>query len=151
MLIALARFDPLPVIPSIADRALPSARPERASQPRPRTPRQGERRPDRGQRLRPEIQGSGWVVRPGIVATNAHVVAGEHDAAVEFPTGPTLTGVPIAVDAGNDVALLRVARPAPPPLRLSPRGSLGEAVAILIGYPRERPADGGRRTGRTAR
>ena len=27
------------------------------------------------------IQGSGWVLRPGLVATNAHVVAGEHEHA----------------------------------------------------------------------
>ncbi len=29
------------------------------------------------------IEGSGWVARPGVVVTNAHVVAGEHDTTVE--------------------------------------------------------------------
>jgi S1-C subfamily serine protease len=78
------------------------------------------------------------VVRPGIVATNAHVVAGEHEAQVEVPGGQSLTGVPIAMDAGNDVALLRVAGLRAAPLPLSPRSPSGGA-AILIGYPENGP------------
>jgi S1-C subfamily serine protease len=134
---ALARFDPLPVIPSIADRALPP--------PDPSVLRSIAARRDRASVVRIEgsacglnIQGSGWVVRPGIVATNAHVVAGEQDAQVEVPNGPTLTGIPIAVDAGNDVALLRVDGLRPPPLKLSPRAPSG-AGAVLIGYPENGP------------
>ena len=123
---ALARFDPLPVIPSLADRALPP--------PDPSVLRSAAARRDQRSVVRIEgvacglnIQGSGWVLRPGIVATNAHVVAGEDDAEVEVPGGPTLRGVPIAVDPGNDVALLRVPGLRPPPLPLashSPSGTL---------------------------
>ncbi len=134
---ALARFDPLPAIPSIADRALPP--------PDPSVLHSASARRDRASVVRIEgnacdlaIQGSGWVVRPGIVVTNAHVVAGERHAAVEVPGGPTLDGYPVAVDAGNDVAVLRVPGLRARPLRLSPRPPDGGA-AILIGYPENGP------------
>ena len=117
---ALARFDPLPVLPSIADRALPPPDPSVLhSIPARRDSRSVVR--IEGTACGLDIQGSGWVLRPGIVVTNAHVIAGEQDAQVEAPGGVSLTGVPIAVDAGNDVALLRVAGLHPPPLQLSPR------------------------------
>jgi S1-C subfamily serine protease len=134
---ALARFDPLPVIPSLADRALPP--------PDPSVLRSAAARRDQRSVVRIEgvacglnIQGSGWVLRPGIVATNAHVVAGEDDAEVEVPGGPTLRGVPIAVDAGNDVALLRVPGLRPPPLPLASHSPSGDP-AVLIGYPENGP------------
>jgi S1-C subfamily serine protease len=134
---ALARFDPLPVIPSIADRALPP--------PDPSVLRSAAARRDGASVVRIEgsacgldIQGSGWVVRPGIVATNAHVVAGEQHAAVEVPGGPTLDGHPVAVDAGNDVALLAVPGLRARALRLAPRPPDG-AAAVLIGYPENGP------------
>jgi len=134
---ALARFDPLPVIPSIADRALPPPDPSVLRSPAAIRDGRSVVRIE-GTACGLNIQGSGWVVRPGIVATNAHVVAGEHDPQVEVPDGPTLSGVPIAVDAGNDVALLRVSGLRAPPLPLSPRGPSGGA-AILIGYPEDGP------------
>ncbi len=134
---ALARFDPLPVLPSIADRALPPPDPSVLRSPAARRDRASVVRIE-GSACGLDIQGSGWVLRPGIVATNAHVIAGEQDAQIEVPNGPTLTGVPIAVDAGNDVALLRVHGLDPPPLRLSPQGPSG-AGAILIGYPENGP------------
>jgi S1-C subfamily serine protease len=134
---ALARFDPLPVIPSIADRALPPPDPSVLRSPAARRDGASVVRIE-GSACGLNIQGSGWVVRPGIVATNAHVVAGEQDAQVEVPNGPTLTGIPIEVDAGNDVALLRVAGLRPPPLRLSHQAPSG-GEAILIGYPENGP------------
>jgi len=57
---------------------------------------------------------------------------------VEAPGGVSLTGIPIAVDPDNDVALLRVAGLRPPPLRLSPAAPSGGG-AILIGYPEDGP------------
>jgi S1-C subfamily serine protease len=134
---ALARFDPLPVIPSIADRALPPPDPSVLRSPAARRDGASVVRIE-GSACGLNIQGSGWVLRPGIVVTNAHVVAGEQDAQVEVPNGPTLTGTPIAVDAGNDVALLRVDGIRPPPLRLSHRSPSGGG-AILIGYPENGP------------
>ena len=37
------------------------------------------------------IEGSGWVAGPGLVVTNAHVVAGEDDTTVSLRSGGTLT------------------------------------------------------------
>jgi len=134
---ALARFDPLPVIPSLADRALPPPDP---SVLRSRAARRDQRSVVRieGVACGLNIQGSGWVVRPGIVATNAHVVAGEDGAEVEVPGGPTLPGTLIAVDPANDVALLRVPGLHTPPLPLASRSPSGDAV-VLIGYPENGP------------
>ena len=134
---ALARFDPLPVIPSIADRALPPPDPSVLQSPAARRDQRSVVRIE-GVACGLNIQGSGWVLRPGIVATNAHVVAGEDDAEVEVPGGPTLRGTPVAVDAGNDVALLRVPGLRTPPLPLSQRSPSGDP-AVLIGYPENGP------------
>jgi uncharacterized membrane protein required for colicin V production len=86
------------------------------------------------------VEGSGWVARPGVVVTAAHVVAGEDDTVVEDPaSGARLGAVPVAVDARNDVAVLRVPGLGAPPLRLVDP-SPGTPVAIL-GYPNDGPFD----------
>jgi uncharacterized membrane protein required for colicin V production len=86
------------------------------------------------------VEGSGWVARPELVVTAAHVVAGEHDTAVQlFGTGPALNAIPVAVDAKNDVAVLRVPGLRARPLRLVDPEP-GAAVAIL-GYPGDGPFD----------
>jgi uncharacterized membrane protein required for colicin V production len=86
------------------------------------------------------VEGSGWVAGPELVVTAAHVVAGEHDTAVQpFGSGPALQASPVAVDARNDVAVLRVPGLRARALRLAdPRP--GAAVAIL-GYPGDGPFD----------
>lgn len=79
------------------------------------------------------IEGSGWVARPGIVVTAAHVVAGERATIVELAGRAPLPAEAVSFDPKNDVAVLRVARLGVPPLRLvDPQP--GAAVAIL-GYP----------------
>src|SRR5919109_874523 len=63
------------------------------------------------------IEGSGWVARPGLVVTAAHVVAGEDDTTVATLSGETLRAEAVAYDTRNDVAGLRgaglSARPPP--------------------------------------
>ena len=55
------------------------------------------------------VQGSGWIAAPGLVVTNAHVVAGQRDTAVQVRgRGPRLAARAVAFDARNDLALLRV-------------------------------------------
>lgn len=86
------------------------------------------------------VEGSGWVVRPGLVATAAHVVAGQTDTTVDAPgSDRRLDATAAAFDAGNDFAILRVdglhAR-ALPFVDAIP----GEPVAIL-GYPGNGPFD----------
>ncbi len=54
--------------------------------------------------------GSGFVVEPGLVATNAHVVAGERRTNVITNDGETLAATVVAYDPNRDLALLRVPR-----------------------------------------
>ena len=95
------------------------------------------------------VEGSGWVARPGLVVTAAHVVAGEDDMTVTPPSGPTLRAQAVAFDPRNDVAVLRVPGLAARSLRLvDPRP--GTPVAI-VGYPENGPLDAvPGRIGRTA-
>jgi hypothetical protein len=88
------------------------------------------------------IEGSGWVVRPAEVLTNAHVVAGEQDTTVEVAgQPPALPAEAIAFDPTNDIALLRVpGLTGVPSLSLVSEPPSGEAGAIL-GYPENGPYD----------
>lgn len=87
------------------------------------------------------IEGSGWVAGPGIVVTNAHVVAGERDTHVQ-PIGvpPGLPAHALVFDARNDIAVLGVPGLDKPALRLAPDAPPGRPVAIL-GYPLDGPFD----------
>lgn len=81
------------------------------------------------------ISGSGWVVAPGLVVTNAHVIAGEDDTAVELRSGGGAIDVtPVHYDPSNDLALLSVPGLSAPALDLAPDPARGTAGAIL-GYP----------------
>jgi S1-C subfamily serine protease len=81
------------------------------------------------------IEGSGWVAQPGVVVTNAHVVAGEHDTTVEVSGHePQLSAYAIAFDPTDDVAVLRVPGLSLPSLALAVDPPSGRAGAIL-GYP----------------
>jgi S1-C subfamily serine protease len=84
------------------------------------------------------VQGSGWVARPGVVVTNAHVVAGEDDTTVRLNGGPELDAQAIAYDPHNDVAVLSVPGLGAPPLGQRMQAPTGEAVAIL-GFPKNGP------------
>ncbi len=54
------------------------------------------------------VEGSGWVAGPGLVVTNAHVVAGETDTTVTPPGRSSLDAMAVHYDPTNDLALLRV-------------------------------------------
>src|SRR5207253_1668634 len=146
---ALARVDPFPSIAGpIAGVAPPDPRLLRAAGVRAAAPSVVR---VVGTACGLSVEGSGWVARPELVVTAAHVVAGEHDTAVQlFGTGSALRAIPVAVDARNDVAVLRVPGLTARPLRLvDPQP--GAAVALL-GYPGDGPFDAkpgriGRRVG----
>jgi S1-C subfamily serine protease len=53
--------------------------------------------------------GSGWVAAPGLVVTNAHVVAGETTTRVEDANRVPHDAEVVAFDADRDIAVLRVA------------------------------------------
>jgi S1-C subfamily serine protease len=83
------------------------------------------------------VEGSGWVARPGLVVTAAHVVAGQSSTTVETVAAGRYKGRAVAYDSKNDVAVLRVPGLHVRPLRLVDP-SPGDAVAIL-GYPNDGP------------
>jgi Trypsin-like peptidase domain/Colicin V production protein len=85
------------------------------------------------------IEGSGWVAGAGLVVTNAHVVAGERDTAVE-PAGasPGLSAQVVDFDPRDDIAVLRVPGLDGSRLRLAPDATAGTPAAIL-GYPQDGP------------
>jgi uncharacterized membrane protein required for colicin V production len=80
------------------------------------------------------VAGSGWVVRPGLVVTAAHVVAGQDDTSVQAAgVGPQLPARAVVFDRKNDVAILAVPGLDAPALAVADPKS-GHAVAIL-GFP----------------
>jgi uncharacterized membrane protein required for colicin V production len=93
------------------------------------------------------IEGSGWVAGPGLVVTNAHVVAGVASPHVDRNDGDLLDATVVSFDKVNDVAVLRVPGLEARALQLA-SPSKGTAGALL-GYPgngpyREEPVRVGR-------
>jgi len=81
-------------------------------------------------------EGSGWTVAPGIVVTNAHVVAGEPPGGTQvlLPNGTTtLPATVVLYNPDVDLALLRVSGLGEAPLALG-TGRTGQHVAVL-GHP----------------
>lgn len=78
--------------------------------------------------------GSGFVVAPGRVVTNAHVVAGVTAPVVEAPGGETVTGTIVYFDSEMDLAVIAVDDLDTPALPLSQSLQPG-ATAVVDGYP----------------
>jgi S1-C subfamily serine protease len=83
------------------------------------------------------IEGSGWAVRPDLIVTNAHVVAGATDTTVTTQDGVELDATAVYYEPQNDLALLRVAANLPT-LKVAEGNSEGEEAAVL-GYPENGP------------
>lgn len=82
-----------------------------------------------------EIQeGSGFVVAPGVVVTNAHVIAGIAHPMVVDGAGAHQTTV-VSFDPSFDLAVLRVNGISEPPLVLDPAQSQRGVQAAVLGYP----------------
>ena len=83
------------------------------------------------------VMGSGWVIAPGTVVTNAHVVAGQDDTRVGTLDGLEVDATPVAFNARNDIAVLSagIDQPALPMLS---RAVSGTSAAVL-GYPLDGP------------
>jgi S1-C subfamily serine protease len=131
----LARVDPFPAIAG-------PATPVRPPDPRLlRSPAVREAAPSvvrvLGTACGLRVTGSGWVARPDLVVTAAHVVAGEKDTHVQTSTGRRLRAHPVAFDSRNDIAVLRVPGLGLRALPLT-QPHAGRAVAI-IGYPENGP------------
>ncbi len=83
------------------------------------------------------IEGSGWSAAPGLIVTNAHVVAGADDTTVTTQDGVELDAEPVYYSPANDLALLRVGAEIPV-LTISHRDDEGRRAAVL-GYPENGP------------
>jgi len=83
------------------------------------------------------VEGSGWAAAPGIVVTNAHVIAGEEDTTVTTQGGASFEATPVHYDIENDLALLRIAADLPAlPVAADPQSG---AAAAVLGYPENGP------------
>ncbi len=83
------------------------------------------------------IEGSGWAAAPGLIVTNAHVVAGAEDTTVTTQHGVELAATIVYYDPGDDLALLRVGADIPT-LPISSQRDEGADAAVL-GYPENGP------------
>jgi S1-C subfamily serine protease len=86
-----------------------------------------------GRACRQIQEGSGWVVEPGLVVTNAHVVAGQDETSVEDEGGDEHSASVVAFDPLRDLAVLRAPSLAAESL---PRG-VGEVgdLGAVYGHP----------------
>jgi S1-C subfamily serine protease len=84
-------------------------------------------------------EGSGWVVSPGRVVTNAHVVAGMRTVTLRIKgTGPSYEGRVVLFDPERDLAVVAAPELPAEPLDLGPeldRGSGG----VVAGFPLDGP------------
>jgi S1-C subfamily serine protease len=130
---ALARFDPFPSV-SGPEANVPAPTAKIARDPDVKRAADGVVKV-LGSACGLGIEGSGWIARPGIVVTNAHVVAGEDDTVVRLGgTGPDLHAHAIAFDTENDIAVLKVDGLGGRALPIAPQARPG-AVAAVLGFP----------------
>lgn len=81
--------------------------------------------------------GSGFVVAPGYVVTNAHVIAGASPTGIRVAVqgGKVLDAVPVRFDPTLDVALLRVGGLRAAALTFASRDPDRGALGATLGYP----------------
>jgi hypothetical protein len=79
------------------------------------------------------IEGSGWIVRPGYVVTNAHVVAGVDHPTVDRRNGRAWAATVVAFDPKKDLAVLRVRGLGGRPLELA--APTRDTAVVVLGYP----------------
>jgi S1-C subfamily serine protease len=87
----------------------------------------------RGEACGLELSGTGFAVAPDLIATNAHVIAGESNTAVITVDGDRRDTTVVGFDARHDIAILRVDGAPLPVLPLGPT-NLG-TVASVLGHP----------------
>jgi S1-C subfamily serine protease len=86
------------------------------------------------------VQGSGWIAEGGLIVTNAHVVAGTDDTAIQLEGGGVAHGADtVHFDPKNDLAILRsgaVRDRAGLELDVNPRDG---APGAILGFPENGP------------
>jgi trypsin-like peptidase/colicin V production protein len=95
------------------------------------------------------VSGSGWVAAPGLIVTNAHVVAGQEDTSIVTRDDDSLDVQAVHFDPRNDLAILRAPSLGLPPLALA--DPVAGAEAAVLGYPENGPyTESAARIGETA-
>ena len=84
------------------------------------------------------LEGTGFVIAPQRVITNAHVVAGTDRVAVETSRG-SLDATVVSYDPNSDVAVLKVPQLRAPVLQLSSAPAATGSDALVLGYPLDGP------------
>jgi S1-C subfamily serine protease len=138
LLKTLARFDPFPRITG----PIPRVAPPNSAIARDPQVRAAGRSVVRvlGTACGLGVQGSGWVVRDGVVVTNAHVVAGQDDTTLQVGgEGDRHDAEAIFYDPRNDIAVLRSSGiSGTPSLRFNAGARAGTTAAVL-GFPGNGP------------
>jgi S1-C subfamily serine protease len=90
-----------------------------------------------------QLEGTGFVIGPELVMTNAHVVAGTADTGVEVQNRRgrvrELDAEVVLYDPGIDLAVLRVPDLEAEPLSFDPQAAAAGDDAIIVGYPLDGP------------
>lgn len=84
------------------------------------------------------VEGTGFVIGPDRILTNAHVVAGVHRPTVFLPGGGTLAATVVLYDPDTDLAVLAVHGLAARTLSFGGTAP-GGASAVVAGYPEDGP------------
>ena len=85
-----------------------------------------------------EQEGTGFVVAPGMVVTNAHVVAGEQGTQV-YVDDVGYSATPVYFDPDYDIAVLRTDAPLGPSLALDAGTVARGTQGAVVGYPEDGP------------
>jgi uncharacterized membrane protein required for colicin V production len=80
------------------------------------------------------LEGSGFVIAPDRVMTNAHVVAGSSSVQV-YASGNPLDATVVAYDPSVDIAILAIPNLPPPPLAFSDTEAKTGTNVVVLGYP----------------
>jgi S1-C subfamily serine protease len=80
------------------------------------------------------LEGSGFVISPDRVMTNAHVVAGSNNVTV-YASGNPFDATVVSYDPSVDIAILAVPNLLPPPLAFTETEAKTGASVVVLGYP----------------
>ncbi|MCX6394617.1 MAG: MarP family serine protease [Solirubrobacterales bacterium] len=130
----ISAFDPLPAVSGLT--------PVLVGKPDPAILKSSAVRADRAGvvRIRAKacgfsVEGTGWVAGPGLVVTNAHVVAGDGSPSVEVGgSGLGLSSGVLTFNRHDDVAVIGVPGLSVPALRIGSDPKAG-TTAVILGYP----------------
>lgn len=87
------------------------------------------------------LEGSGFVISPERVMTNAHVVAGTNRLVVIGPTNIRRAATVVYFDPENDIAVLDVPGLRSPAMRFADAPAKAGDDAVALGYPEDGPFD----------